>query len=197
MQDAEREKQKPFGAVPAPLALGLPGAKLGVQMQDMEKKMAKVKQTGFDFTKQMQGGFAAATNTLADGFIRAFGLGQGLLDRMIATILGSLAQTGIAYLTSLIFSPAKAVEEVFSAQHGGVIPEPVVGLGKSGRMYTFGEAGPEYVTPHASQSLAFGALAGQVDAMGQAISDGTWRIRGTDIVYTYDRNNRILSKRRT
>jgi len=34
-----------------------------------------------------------------------------------------------------------------SAQHGGVITEPIFGVGKSGRTYSFGETGPETVSP--------------------------------------------------
>ena len=32
-------------------------------------------------------------------------------------------------------------------QHGGWINEPIEGIGRSGKRYTFGEAGPELVTP--------------------------------------------------
>ena len=34
-----------------------------------------------------------------------------------------------------------------SRQHGGMINEPIWGVGASGRSYTFGEAGPEMITP--------------------------------------------------
>jgi hypothetical protein len=34
-----------------------------------------------------------------------------------------------------------------SYQHGGMIPEPVLGVGKSGRTYSFAETGPEWVVP--------------------------------------------------
>jgi len=34
-----------------------------------------------------------------------------------------------------------------SRQHGGMINEPIWGIGQSGRSYTFGEAGPEMITP--------------------------------------------------
>ena len=32
-------------------------------------------------------------------------------------------------------------------QHGGMINEPIFGIGKSGKSYSFGEAGQEKVTP--------------------------------------------------
>ena len=43
---------------------------------------------------------------------------------------------------------------------GGVIREPIIGFGTSGRMYTFGENGTEYVTPGGSP--AGGAMIGNV-----------------------------------
>ena len=32
-------------------------------------------------------------------------------------------------------------------QHGGLIEEPILGIGRSGRRYMFGEAGTEMITP--------------------------------------------------
>jgi len=38
-------------------------------------------------------------------------------------------------------------KSVLKGQHGGMINEPIWGIGKSGQRYTFGEAGSELVTP--------------------------------------------------
>ena len=40
----------------------------------------------------------------------------------------------------------------YAFQHGGMINEPIWGIGSSGRSYTFGEAGPEMVTPMGKSS---------------------------------------------
>lgn len=47
-------------------------------------------------------------------------------------------------------------------QHGGVIGEPVVGVGMSGRSYSFGESGPETVTPGAWSPASRGGGGGVV-----------------------------------
>ena len=53
--------------------------------------------------------------------------GGGLVDKAIGTVIN-------------FFSPKKQAA-------GGIIPEPVFGIGASGQTYTFGENGPETVVP--------------------------------------------------
>ena len=144
-----------------------------------------------NFTQQMAMGFANSTNVLAQGFVRAFGLGQSLLDQFIASFLGSLAQTGLNFLTGGLFGLLG-----IRFQHGGIIPEPVVGMGRSGRMYAFGEAGPEYVTPTSSNAIAFGSMQRQMGAMTDAITARDWQLKGTNLVLAYDRANKVLRERR-
>ena len=43
-------------------------------------------------------------------------------------------------------------------QHGGMINEPIWGIGASGREYTLGEAGPEMVTPMGKGSGGIGPV---------------------------------------
>jgi len=43
---------------------------------------------------------------------------------------------------------AGAVGSTFGFADGGIIPEPVMGVGKSGQLYSFGEKGSEEVIPH-------------------------------------------------
>jgi phage-related protein len=48
---------------------------------------------------------------------------------------------------------------------GGIINEPITGVGVSGRMYKFGEAGPEYVIPGNKASGVPGASGSRVEAL--------------------------------
>ena len=43
---------------------------------------------------------------------------------------------------------AGAIGSTFGFADGGIIPEPVMGVGKSGQLYSFGEKGSEEVIPH-------------------------------------------------
>ena len=43
------------------------------------------------------------------------------------------------------YDPAKPAQE--EMQHGGIIREPIYGVGRSGKTYSFGESGAEMVTP--------------------------------------------------
>jgi len=95
------------------------------------------------------------------------------LQKMIANINVSQARTlgfgGGRNLESLGFDPGATLQMVHGRilplgtaavkyykkigvkttpmQHGGMINEPIWGIGKSGKEYTLGEAGPEMVTP--------------------------------------------------
>jgi len=48
-------------------------------------------------------------------------------------------------------------------QHGGMINEPIFGIGKSGQKYTFGEAGREMVTPMFGDKAKGGGSIGPVN----------------------------------
>jgi len=86
----------------------------------------------------MKAGFSDATGYLAEGFQRAFGLGEGLLARFVSAFAGAFLSAGAG----------KLVGAIFGLQHGGMISEPVVGMGMRSRaIYTLAERGPEYVTP--------------------------------------------------
>jgi hypothetical protein len=136
--------------------------------------------------------------TVGNAFAKLFGGAHTLLGQFVAAFGAALAsmaaQAAAAGLLNFLFP---GFGSLFPFAAGGVIPEPVVGVGmKSGRRYSFAENSPEYVTPMASQQVAFGSLANRVDSLSEAVSTGTWRIRGTDIVYVYDRNRRLLGGRR-
>jgi hypothetical protein len=104
-------------------------------------------------TDSMQSGFQEATSYLAQGFQQAFGLGNSLLDRMIATFAtsaltalpGMIANLMTAGATGNIFTALGAM--IFDS--GGVIQEPVAGVGmKSGRPYQIAWNGqPERISP--------------------------------------------------
>ncbi|MBU2177479.1 MAG: hypothetical protein KJ556_20495, partial [Gammaproteobacteria bacterium] len=70
-------------------------------------------------------------------------LGGGWLSSAINSLTG-------AGKTTPAITPGAAVPPGGNYQHGGWIPEPVLGVGKSGKMYSFAELGPEYVNPAGS-----------------------------------------------
>jgi hypothetical protein len=56
-----------------------------------------------DLVDHMKSGFTQATDVLAQGFVKAFHLGDSLLDTFLSTFLGALASAGMGYLTGSIF----------------------------------------------------------------------------------------------
>ena len=64
----------------------------------------------------------------------------------------NITSGGTAYSGSYAYSNQGATFSVdtgasWGLQHGGMINEPIWGIGKSGQKYKFGEAGPERITP--------------------------------------------------
>lgn len=161
------------------------------------KEFERTAKLGDQFVENLQSGLQNATSTLAQGFVKAFGLGQGMLDQMLASILGSLAQAGISSLLSMI----PGIGPFMGAALGGLskgaagmnLTEPVVGLGKSGRAYMFGEDGPETVSPvnKLGQQGRFG---------GSASTNPTFIIKNeytaAGFATVVERGNRINRRRR-
>lgn len=102
------------------------------------------------------------SNSLAQGFIKGFQKGESVLGAFTEAILTSMANiaaqqaaaAGVAGLLSLIpgvgsfGSIFSALGGLFKFAGGGVISEPVYGVGaKSKRGYLIGESGPEMVSP--------------------------------------------------
>jgi hypothetical protein len=77
-------------------------------------------------------------NSLSDGLANAIVNAEDLGD----ALENILQQIGSSILSSII---SKSISGFLPFASGGWIPEPVVGFGASGRMYSFAEAGPEYV----------------------------------------------------
>lgn len=121
-----------------------------LEMKLIQKEIGTADSLVSTMTDSMAGGFQEATAYLAEGFQRAFGLGNSLLDRMISTFATSALMALPGAIAS--FMTAGATSNPFTAifasfQHGGVIPEPVIGMGlQSRKVYSFAEKGPEYVS---------------------------------------------------
>lgn len=71
------------------------------------------------FTRDLQSGVVQATNLLAQGFVRAFGLGQDLASQLIATLLSAFTSAGLNYLLSFIFPPAGVAAGIAGSARGG------------------------------------------------------------------------------
>lgn len=61
--------------------------------------------------------------------------------------------------------------DVKSYQHGGLISEPVFGVGRSGKAYSFAETGPEYVTPEQGLGKLEPITVNIIAADSQSITD--------------------------
>ena len=95
------------------------------------------------FFNAMQGRF----DNLADEF-------KNVIDRMVAeamaaklssALFGDFGKTG--ELGGWVGSAATWLKGAFKYAEGGLITEPILGIGASGRRYLFGERGPEEVRP--------------------------------------------------
>lgn len=79
------------------------------------------------------------TQSLADGLANAITGAEDLGD----ALSNILKQIGTSILSKVLL---KGINSIFGFAGGGWIPEPVVGFGASGRMYSFAENKPEYVS---------------------------------------------------
>ncbi len=87
------------------------------------------------------------TQSLSDGLANAITGAEDLGDA-----LGNiLKQAGTSILSGII---NKGLGGLFQFASGGWIPEPVVGFGASGRMYSFAENKPEYVSNGSPRNMS-------------------------------------------
>ena len=99
------------------------------------------------------------STTIGDAFAKVFGGAKTLLGsfvgaftdaltNMAAQIMAARLATGMSALIGGTIGLGELIPFLFGAQHGGVINEPIVGRGmQTGGVYTFGESGPERITP--------------------------------------------------
>ncbi len=95
-------------------------------------------------------------NTSAKPTVAVQGIGPSLhdIDMMRQRLIDLNGRRADTYVNNWVTTTYQtvAVSGVRGYQHGGIISEPIVGVGlRSGRGYTFGEAGPETVTPGAGK----------------------------------------------
>ena len=103
------------------------------QMNQEVVEMAEdVATTGAQLTKILEG-----IRNSAQGY-RGSGGGGGIFTAGLE---------GLRAAGSLESYSKSVTKHGYAFQHGGMINEPIWGIGSSGRSYTFGEAGPEMVTP--------------------------------------------------
>jgi len=191
-------------------------AKGGKAVEAMREEMEKVSSLGKDFGDSVERGMQNATAILAEGFIRAFNLGDSLIARFGAGLLSAVTQAFAAKAAKGLFdvlfgigavaaAPATggtslipAVTTIVSRQRGGWIHEPVAGIGMRSRsIYTIAETGSEYVSAanQVGQQARYGREAGNVGTLVDALHSIQWRLQGLDIVATYERNRAIKAGR--
>ena len=105
-----------------------PGVDKSAEAQDafaLKQLQEGIKQSdslGKQFVSDLKSGITQSTTLLAQGFVQAFGLGQSLADRLIASLLGSVFSAGVNYLTGGLFSLVGATIPSGGSASSG--PEP-------------------------------------------------------------------------
>lgn len=87
--------------------------------------------------KDLEDAFNQFVNNIYESFMRA--LSKMITEWLLFGEIGGTIEGGGGILG--------AIGKLLKFQHGGLIMEPVWGVGRSGQRYLFGEAGPELVTP--------------------------------------------------
>lgn len=111
-------------------------------------------------------GFSALSSTIHDGIVNAFGQANSVFQQFVVGVLEGIASIAEKLASSAIIAgigslfglgPFGALFKGISGfATGGTLYEPVVGMGASGRMYSFAENSPERFSPLTS----FGGGAG-------------------------------------
>jgi alkylhydroperoxidase/carboxymuconolactone decarboxylase family protein YurZ len=139
-------------------------------------------------------------SSIGQGFVEGFGMGHTLLGQFINDFISqftSLAASGVLKGLFSFLSGGSFIDTVASVLgfgSGGWIPEPVLGIGASGRAYSFAENGPEYVsTARQMNESRMGRSQAQkviVEVRGEA------RMRGTDLFYAIERATPVVKRSR-
>lgn len=133
-------------------------------VEAMRGEMEQVNWLGKDFTDSLSRGMENATGVLAEGFMRTFKMGEGLIARFGAALLAAIVQAlsvkaaagimdWLKLGTAIVAAPATGGTSLIAggvslAQYGGLIKEPTLGFGlRTGRKILMGEAGPEQISP--------------------------------------------------
>ena len=173
---------------------GMYDATIGIG-ESLKGELDKVKPEAELFSNTMAQGFREATNVLADGLQKALGLGDSLAERLLGTLLSGFLQLGMNYVTGGLGS-------VLGFAGGGMINEPVVGMGMRSRsIYTLAERGPEYVSPASANRMGqqgrYGGGGGEnlVSAIGAVLNRSQLKAKGRDVVLVYDGAKRSQMER--
>ncbi len=136
-------------------ALGDPDAYFGPLRDSAKNTFNEITQFAVQAARNMQSAFSdfffdAMQGNLGDLQHQI----KSVIDRMVAEIaaarashylFGEYGKTG--QIGGFVAEAASWAREVFKFAEGGLITEPVLGIGMSGRRYLFGERGPEEVRP--------------------------------------------------
>jgi hypothetical protein len=132
-----------------------------------------------DTWKQIGESAADATNMMASGLARAITKGENL-GETLKNIGSSFLESGLAMLFSIGMKAGLTAMGVpaYLFANGGVIAEPVVGMGLNSRKsYMFGEAGNEIVIPASRYQSGGGAPAQNINIQ----VGGTLTANGTEL----------------
>jgi tape measure domain-containing protein len=138
------------GGSPSPTGTGQESSQGGVDLQTGE--ITNVFRTGVDgilasFLGTMKGSFGglgAGISTLVTSVMGSLKGAMGSVGSVLSSIMGSFGNSGGGFLSSML----GMATSFLGFADGGIISEPVVGLGlRTGTGYTIGEKGAEAVVP--------------------------------------------------
>jgi hypothetical protein len=154
------------------------------------------------FTRVLDQGISHSINLLAEGFAKAFGLGNSLADKLLEQMLSIAVQMAETYAleSAAMALTAGATGNIFTAlgamlfDEGGWVNEPVVGRGmKSGRPYGIAMNG---VPEHISTVNQMGAGRGSGGGMMQPVFIVTNEISAGKFATFIESGDRINRRRR-
>lgn len=149
----------------------------------------------------LQQGFSALESGIGQGLASAFGQATSLFQMFVQGVIQGLAQIAAQIAESalisllLSFLGLGSFGSFFSSltgglfeshARGGVVNEPIAGVGASGKLYSFGEQGPERISP--LTSYASQAASNHVHVTGES------RIAGRDILISWKESRNIDRK---
>lgn len=165
-------------------------------MNEADRKAAEVSEGMMRIKDAAMEAGQAIESSIVGALTKALGVGNDLAGQLLGIALRLGIGLAVGAITGGVGAGAVVGGGTMLAAKGGIIPEPVFGIGKSGRGYIFGEAGPERVTPMVGRHAGGGdSMAMAVRQLAHAVSNGVWRVQGTELVYATNAGQRVLNSR--
>ncbi len=133
--------------------------------QDAEKAFDYMEQMSIQTARNMQNSFGSFFFKLVKGeFDSLLDVVKGFADAMIRIMADIAAQMAAQKLFGQAFLAGEgplggllgSIGKALKFEEGGLVSEPIIGVGKSGKTYSIGEAGPELIIPMGNIKKRFG-----------------------------------------